>query len=80
MIASMTIHNPHHHTAAGEPYVVRIRVGTSTVEVPAWTAEEAGEIRDNALDAGYQTQIIGLLTRLPAAGFPSAAQLPDVTN
>jgi hypothetical protein len=81
MLTTHTIYNPHHRTATGEPYAVKIRVGGSSVEVPACTAEEAGEIRDSALDAGYTTRILGLPTRLAAAGFGSdVEQLPDVAG
>jgi len=70
-----------HHQPTGETFAVIITTGAGIIEVPCWTAQEAGQVRDAALDAGYRARILGLPLHLTAAGFPKlAGPLPAIED
>ncbi|HEY7427449.1 MAG TPA: hypothetical protein VH682_24660 [Gemmataceae bacterium] len=68
MIHTHTIRNPHHE-ATGQTFAVEVQTAAGKQRVPAWTLEEANDLRDSILDAGLSCRIIGAPTVLAATGF-----------
>jgi len=80
-MTTLRVYQPHHEPT-GETFAVVVTLdGGVTVRVPCWTAEEAGQVRDDALDAGYRARILGLPFTGCAVGFPvRTGPLPEVRD
>lgn len=78
---TLTVYQPAYAADQGQPYVVRITTGAGTIDVPCWTAIEAWDVRDAALDEGHTARILGLPCRVGACGFPThQGPLPSVED
>lgn len=73
-----TINQPHDRPFS-QPFVVVIGTKAGTIEVPCETEDDAWEIRDEAIEAGYIVRILGLPLR-GCAVFPKEKRWLEIEN